>query len=144
MSNIRTLLIRENIFSTKCLKNSSSFTVVVITFTQCFVTYTTGSQYLFCKFCIFWLMHVHLFFRDIFPFMFSSPRWTYIRIDSFGSLITFYPNKLFFESALKLKLWKLCENRNFGNPKINREMSIEDTFFISSSTLFCVVFFQNI
>ena len=53
--NIRALLIRENIFSTICLKKSSekiyfheaSFTVVVITLTLCFATYTTGSQYLF-------------------------------------------------------------------------------------------------
>ena len=49
----------------------TSFTVIVITLTS-FATYTTGSEYLFCKFCISWLMHVHLAFRDIFPFMFHS------------------------------------------------------------------------
>ena len=92
----------------------TSFTVVLITSTECFVTYTTGSQYLSCIFCIFWLTYVHLVFRDIFPSMFGSPGWINIKIGSFGSLLSFYLNKLFFESALKLQLWKLCENRNFA------------------------------
>ena len=34
----------------------ASFTVVVIKPTEDFITYATNSQYLFCKFCIFWLM----------------------------------------------------------------------------------------
>ena len=59
-------------------------------------------------------MCAHLVFRDIFPFMFDSPGWINIRIGSFGSLSSFYPNKLFFGFALKQKLWKLCENRNFA------------------------------
>ena len=43
-------------------------------------------------------------FRDIFSFMFGSPGWINIKLNSFGSLLSLYLNKLFFESALKLKL----------------------------------------
>ena len=42
-------------------------------------------------------------FPEHIPFMLGRPGWINIRIGSFGSLLSFYPNKLFFESALKIK-----------------------------------------
>ena len=90
----------------KYFVNDCSFTVVAITLIECFVMYTTDLQHIFCKFCIFWLTYVDLVFWDKFPFMFGNRGWINIRIGSFGSLLFFYPNKLFLESALELKLWK--------------------------------------
>ena len=118
--------------------NEASFTAVVIALTECFVTYTTDSHYSFWKFCIFLLTWACLVLRDIFLFMFGNPGWINIRISSFGSLIFFYLNKLLIESALKLKLCKLCENKNFAGMQ-NREMNIGDIFFIFPWTLLCVV-----
>ena len=109
--------------------NEASFTAVVIALTECFVTYTTDSHYSFWKFCIFLLTWACLVLRDIFLFMFGNPGWINIRINSFGSLIFFYPNKLLIESALKLKLWKLCENKNFAGMQKLIAKWIQEIYF---------------